>query len=169
MLTITISERRALRARAHELNPVVMIGQHGLTATVMREIERALDAHELIKVRVFNDGREAREALLHAICEELNCAPVQHIGKLLVLWRPKPEEEAPPVRRAAKKSTAKKRPFSGASKRLTDRYGQAIGMPMSAGQARNLHGEGRTSTKKPVVRKTASKTTAPRSRRRNKG
>jgi putative YhbY family RNA-binding protein len=93
MLTITPARRRSLRADAHSLHPVVLIGQHGATAAVMHEIDVALLAHELIKVRVFEDDRAEREALLGRICEELACAPVQHIGKLLVLWRPNPEKQ----------------------------------------------------------------------------
>ena len=88
-------ERRALRAKAHHLHPVVTVGQHGLTAAVLREIDVNLRAHELIKVRVFSDGRDQRESMLARICAELDAAPVQHIGKLFVLWRPAPEETAP--------------------------------------------------------------------------
>ncbi|TFW28667.1 ribosome assembly RNA-binding protein YhbY [Massilia horti] len=89
MLTLTPAERSALRAEAHGLNPVVMIGEAGLTPAVMKEISSSLDAHGLIKVRVFGDEREERVAIYEQICQELDCAPVQHIGKLLVLYRPK--------------------------------------------------------------------------------
>ena len=89
MLKLTPAERSALRAEAHGLNPVVMIGEAGLTESVMKEIATSLDAHGLIKVRVFGDDREARVAMYEQICEELDAAPVQHIGKLLVLYRPK--------------------------------------------------------------------------------
>ena len=92
MLDITSEERRALRARAHALNPVVAISQNGLTEAVLREIAHSLDSHELIKIRVFNDNREERENFLKTICEQLDAAPIQHIGKLLVIWRPAPEE-----------------------------------------------------------------------------
>jgi putative YhbY family RNA-binding protein len=81
-------ERKALKARAHHLNPVVMIGESGLTEAVLAEIERALSTHELIKVRVFGDDREARAAIMQRACEALGAAPVQSIGKLLVIWRP---------------------------------------------------------------------------------
>jgi putative YhbY family RNA-binding protein len=91
MLTLTPAERSALRAEAHGLNPVVMIGEAGLTPAVMKEISSSLDAHGLIKVRVFGDEREERVAIYEQICEELGAAPVQHIGKLLVLYRPKKE------------------------------------------------------------------------------
>jgi len=91
MLKLTPAERSALRAEAHGLNPVVMIGESGLTESVMKEIASSLDAHGLIKVRVFGDDREARIAMYEQICTELDAAPVQHIGKLLVLYRPKKE------------------------------------------------------------------------------
>jgi len=86
--------RRTLRARAHHLHPVVSIGHHGLTPAVLHEADVALEAHELIKVRVFTDDRGERDALLARVCEALHCAPVQQIGKLLVLWRPRPREAA---------------------------------------------------------------------------
>ena len=91
MLKLTPAERSALRAEAHGLNPVVMIGEAGLTESVMKEIAASLDAHGLIKVRVFGDDREARVAMYEQISTELDAAPVQHIGKLLVLYRPKKE------------------------------------------------------------------------------
>lgn len=93
MITLTPAERSALRAEAHGLNPVVMVGEAGLTPAVMKEISSSLDAHGLIKVRVFGDDREARIAIYEQICEELEAAPVQHIGKLLVLYRPKKDTE----------------------------------------------------------------------------
>jgi putative YhbY family RNA-binding protein len=95
------SFRRELRARAHALHPVVSIGQHGLTPAVLHEIDVALLAHELVKVRVFSDDRSARAALLDQVCQALDCAAVQQIGKLLVLWRARPQsaDEPKPVKR----------------------------------------------------------------------
>jgi|EP01034_Spumella_vulgaris_P005911 putative YhbY family RNA-binding protein len=93
MIKLTPVERAALRAEAHGLKPVVMIGEAGLTPAVIKEIELGLDAHGLIKVRVFGDDREARAGMYDTICEQLEAAPVQHIGKLLVLYRPKKEVE----------------------------------------------------------------------------
>ncbi|UGQ48090.1 ribosome assembly RNA-binding protein YhbY [Massilia endophytica] len=93
MLNLTPAERSVLRAEAHGLKPIVMIGEAGLTPAVMKEIELGLDSHGLIKVRVFGDDREARIEMYETICAELDAAPVQHIGKLLVLYRPKKEAE----------------------------------------------------------------------------
>ncbi len=83
------SAKRALRAAAHHLDPVVMIGDKGLTSAVLHEIDIALTAHALIKVRVASDDREQRVAFMGEICEKLACESVQHLGKLLVLWRNK--------------------------------------------------------------------------------
>jgi putative YhbY family RNA-binding protein len=91
MLKLTPVERSALRAEAHALKPVVIIGEAGLTPAVLKEVDLSLDSHGLIKVRVFGDDREARVAIYDSICTELDAAPVQHIGKLLVIYRPKKE------------------------------------------------------------------------------
>lgn len=96
MLKLTPAERSSLRAQAHTLSPVVLIGESGLTPSVMKEIDASLNAHGLIKVRVFGDDRIARIAAYETICEQLAAAPIQHIGKLLVLYRPKPEEAKEP-------------------------------------------------------------------------
>jgi putative YhbY family RNA-binding protein len=92
MLKLTPAERSALRSDAHALNPVVMIGEAGMTPGVLKEIDANLNAHGLIKVRVFGDDRDARVQMYETICEQLDAAPIQHIGKLLVLYRPQKEE-----------------------------------------------------------------------------
>ena len=92
-IQLTPAQRKAHRSEAHHLDPVVMVGGDGLTAAVKKEADAALNAHGLIKIRVFNDDRAAREAMFVALADELNAAPIQHIGKLLVLWRPMPERE----------------------------------------------------------------------------
>ena len=92
-LELSPAERKAHRADAHHLEPVVMIGNDGLTPAVVKEVDAALGAHGLIKVRVFSDDRAAREAVLATLTAQLGAAPVQHIGKLLVLWRPLPPKE----------------------------------------------------------------------------
>ncbi|HWS75398.1 MAG TPA: YhbY family RNA-binding protein [Quisquiliibacterium sp.] len=89
---LTPADRKELRARAHHLKPVVMIGEAGLTDAVLAEARRAIEVHELIKIRVLGDDREVRNALMQQVCESLSCAPVQMIGKLLVVYRPRPED-----------------------------------------------------------------------------
>ena len=85
------AERKALKARAHALDPIIHLGGKGLTEAVIAEIARALAAHELIKVRAGSMEREAREAALAEICARLDAQAVQHIGKVLVVYRMKPE------------------------------------------------------------------------------
>jgi len=101
-LELTPQLRSALRSRAHALKPVVLIGEQGLNAANMAEIDSALKAHELIKVRVFGDDAAQRSTILQTICQTLAAAPVQTIGKLLVIYRPRPkpaaQEQAAPRR-----------------------------------------------------------------------
>jgi len=92
-IQLTPAQRKEHRAEAHHLDPVVMVGGDGLTANVKNEVDSALNAHGLIKVRVFSDDRTARELMFQTLAADLNAAPIQHIGKLLVLWRPKAEKE----------------------------------------------------------------------------
>ena len=92
-MQLTPAQRKEYRSEAHHLDPVVMVGGDGLTAAVKKEADAALNAHGLIKVRVFADDRAVREAMFQTLADELNAAPIQHIGKLLVLWRPLPERE----------------------------------------------------------------------------
>ncbi len=106
MLTLTPTQRRALKASSHALKPVVMIGEAGLSASVTKEIGVALTSHELIKIKVMNNDRELREAMMQEMCTALNAAPVQHIGKTLTIYRPNADkanvaQKAIPNKRAA--------------------------------------------------------------------
>ena len=92
-IQLTPAQRKDQRAEAHHLNAVVMIGAGGLTDAVKKETDAALNAHGLIKVRVQSDDRAGREAIFQTLADELHAAPIQHIGKLLVLWRPLPDKE----------------------------------------------------------------------------
>jgi putative YhbY family RNA-binding protein len=92
LLELPSAERRTLRARAHSLKPVVMISKAGLTASVVLEIEKSLASHELIKIRASSAEHATRVLWLNEICATLHAAPVQHIGKILVVYRPLPEE-----------------------------------------------------------------------------
>src|SRR5690606_23930775 len=90
ILELTSRERSDLRSAAHPLRPVVLIGDNGLTDAVLKEIDRALASHGLIKVRAGGSARDEREAMLASICDTLSCAPVQPLGKLFILFRPLP-------------------------------------------------------------------------------
>jgi len=104
ILNLTSQERSALRAAAHPLRPIVWIGDKGLTDAVLKEIDATLTAHGLIKVRVAGHEREARETMLEAICAQLACAAVHHLGKTLILHRPVPDK-ADTVTRAPRKAS----------------------------------------------------------------
>lgn len=91
-IVLTPAQRKQHRSAAHHLDPVVMIGADGLTDAVLREADAALKAHGLIKLRVFSDDRDARAAMLDTLADRLDAAAIQHIGKLLVLWRPLPPQ-----------------------------------------------------------------------------
>jgi RNA-binding protein len=92
-IELRTAQRKEIRAQAHHLEPVVRIGGEGLTQAVIKETDAALKAHGLIKVRIFSDERSTREEMFAKLCDELNAAPIQHIGKLLILWRPVPPKE----------------------------------------------------------------------------
>jgi RNA-binding protein len=92
-IELSIQDRKAHRAEAHHLDPVVMVGNEGLTPAVKKEIDAAFNAHGLIKIRVLGDDRLEREKIFDAVADDLDAAQIQHIGKLLVLWRPKPKKD----------------------------------------------------------------------------
>lgn len=106
---------RELRARAHSLKPVVWISGNGITETVLREIDRSLRSHELIKIHAAVDGRSEREALMEQICGGVGASPVQIIGKMLVVFRPNAEESQPAP--AVRKSAPAKRTLKSGSAR----------------------------------------------------
>lgn len=90
-VSLTSRERAHLKGRAHALEPVVLVGHAGVTDSIVAEINRALLAHELIKVRVDAPDRAARAALCETICARTDAAEVQRVGKILALWRPRPD------------------------------------------------------------------------------
>ncbi|MFP5404084.1 MAG: ribosome assembly RNA-binding protein YhbY [Gammaproteobacteria bacterium] len=87
MKSLTPAQRQHLKGMAHGLQPVVMIGNQGLTAAVLKEVERALAAHELIKIKAASDEAGTRRAWMEEICAATGAAPVQQIGKVLVVYR----------------------------------------------------------------------------------
>ncbi len=139
MNELSPARRRELKALAHHLDPVVTISDNGLSEAVLKEIETALRAHELIKVRVVGDDRNLRQQHLAAICEQTGASAVQSIGKLLVVWRERPvDADAKPKRSRARKPV-----------KLTKRAAQTVaeggGLPKSL--------------KRPAARKPAPPTT----------
>jgi RNA-binding protein len=88
---LTARERAHLKARAHALEPVVQTGSSGVTDRLVAEVDRALAAHELIKVKVGADDRQERVALGDEICARTGATAVHRVGKVLILWRPREE------------------------------------------------------------------------------
>jgi RNA-binding protein len=107
MSPLTPKRRSELRSQAHSLNPLVLIGDKGLTDEVMAEIDRTLKAHELIKVRANTDDRKARDQWLQDICARLEAHAVQQIGKVFVLYREDPEAKQKPKAPPRKAAPAK--------------------------------------------------------------
>lgn len=91
LMKLTPAQRQYLKGLAHSLSPVVIIGEKGLTEPVKAEIDRALKAHELIKIKAGSDQKEQRGKWMEEICGDLAAAPVQQIGKVLVVYRPAEE------------------------------------------------------------------------------
>ena len=83
------TEKKILKAKAHPLNPVVIIGQAGLTAAVINEINLALDCHELIKVKIRAE-KDDRKLIREQICADTSAEPIQSIGQIVVLYRKNP-------------------------------------------------------------------------------
>ncbi len=87
MPILTNPQKRHLKALAHHRKPVVIIGDNGITPAVIHEILLALDHHELIKIRVNAEDRQAREAMIAEICAATDAALVQRIGHIATLFR----------------------------------------------------------------------------------
>ncbi len=105
MTELKTARRRELRSAAHHLHPVVSISYNGLSESVLKEVDLSLKAHELIKVKLHGVERDDRDALIQQICSTLDCASVQQIGNILVLWREKPAEIVPPTKPAMRPAT----------------------------------------------------------------
>ena len=134
MIELTPAQRRAFRAQAHHLHPVVSVSSNGLTPSVLKEIDHALQAHELIKIRVYGEDRSHRDSIMETVCTELQAAAVQHIGKTLIVWREKRAEEvsAGSVTERPKKAVSKAK----SAKTLSARRGLA---PVTANAPRKTH------------------------------
>ncbi len=153
MNALTPAQRRELRAKAHHLHPVVIVGHHGLTPAVLHEIDVNLLAHELIKIRVFCEDRAQREVMLERVCAALDAASVQHIGKLLVLWRPAPAPEPAPTKQTRDGGRERRRQSGTGDKAKT--------MAKSTPQARRPRSPLARTTRKTTARAPSSKTRQP--------
>ena len=160
-LTITPAQRKSLKADAHDLSPVVMIGGDGLTPAVIKEAKLAIGHHGLIKIRVFGDDREARIAIYEELCDKLNAAPVQHIGKLLVLWKPKDivDEAYTNLSRSSKQT--KKSLQAPRTKRQPNRAPTKSGIRTSTSERSDRRS---ASNKSPFERAAAVKSATPKKR-----
>ncbi len=156
-LTITPTQRKTLKGDAHDLNPVVMIGSDGLTPAVIKEAKLAISHHGLIKIRVFGDDREARIAIYEELCDKLDAAPVQHIGKLLVVWRPKDEIEAEFTKLGRSSKQTKKNLQAPRTKRQPNRESAKSGIRTSTSERADRRS---AATKSPFARAAAVKTTS---------
>jgi len=150
-IALSSQVRSALRAAAHSLRPVVMIGDQGLTPAVLKEIDVALAAHELIKIRINGQERTDRNIMQQTICEQLECAPIHHLGKTLIVYRAgkkaayatqtgvietpakrKASEPHTPKKMAALGKTVKKRPRLNAGAKAADSKGSSVLKAFSA-------------------------------------
>jgi RNA-binding protein len=160
-LTITPAQRKSLKADAHDLSPVVMIGGDGLTPAVIKEAKLAISHHGLIKVRVFGDDRETRIAIYEELCDKLDAAPVQHIGKLLVLWKPKDVVDAAFANLDRSKKQTKKSLQAPRTKRQPNRASAKSGVRTSDSDRSERRS---ASNKAPFARAAAVKSATPKKR-----
>ncbi len=91
-VALTPRQRADLKARAHALEPAVFVGKAGVQDAVVQEVDRALTSHELIKLKIGDSDRAAREAIAEILAERTDAAIVQRVGKIVVLWRPRPRD-----------------------------------------------------------------------------
>lgn len=160
-LTITPAQRKSLKADAHGLSPVVMIGGDGLTPAVIKEAKSAISHHGLIKVRVFGDDRDARIAIYEELCDKLGAAPVQHIGKLLVVWKPIDIVDAALVNLSRSSKQTKKTLQAPRTKRQPNRVVAKAGIRTSTSERSDRRS---AASKSPFERVAAAKGAAPKKR-----
>ena len=159
-LSITPQQRKSLKADAHDLSPVVMVGGDGLTPAVIKEAKLAINHHGLIKIRVFGDDREARVAIYEELCDKLDAAPVQHIGKLLVLWKPKDVVDEAYANLGRSSKQTKKSLQAPRTKRQPNRAPAKSGVRTSTSE----RSDRRSSSKSPFERAAAVKSATPKKR-----
>jgi putative YhbY family RNA-binding protein len=166
-ITLNPVQRSALKGLAHNLDVTVHIGQGGASAAVLKEVDVALTAHGLIKVRVLAAERAEREDMFEQIADKLFCAPVQHIGKILILWRPRPQDsiQTQPSPSAAPVSMAR----SGVGRAFSPRSGDSRSGELRTGAPRHAAGESKrygvgtrsSSTRSPSIRTSSTSRSRP--------
>ncbi|MEO5819276.1 MAG: YhbY family RNA-binding protein [Vicinamibacteraceae bacterium] len=134
--TLTNKERAHLKARAHALDPFVQTGNAGITDAVVKEVDRALTAHELLKVRIGTDDREKRVALGDDLCARTHAAAVHRVGKVLILWRARPLEDGDAAAPTPKRSTAAPKRAAGTPKGETETPKRATATAKRGGRPR---------------------------------
>ena len=95
MMKLTNNQKKHLRTLAHDLRPIVMVGQQGLSNAVLAELESTMTKHELLKIKVRADDREEKKKIVNKILEFSQAALVQVIGGVLIIYRP--FEESPSI------------------------------------------------------------------------
>ncbi len=91
-MSLTSKQRKALKSKAHHLNPVIRVGQNGISEGVIQETDNALSTHELIKVQIQHSDREERLKGGALLAEKTGAELVHHIGKVFILYRAKEEQ-----------------------------------------------------------------------------
>ena len=91
-MALSKNQAKFLRAKCHDLQAVILLGQKGLTEEVLNELEIALTHHELVKIKLSVDDREARKQMIAEICDKSQSLEVQSIGKTLTVYRVNPDQ-----------------------------------------------------------------------------
>lgn len=86
-MNLTEQQKKFLRGRGHQLKPTIMVGEAGLSESVLAEYESTLNHHELIKVRVRVGDREARDEIIRKLCDDSSAQLVQRVGNVALLFR----------------------------------------------------------------------------------
>lgn len=92
-MKLSEAQKKHLRGLGHNLKPVIMVGDSGLSESLLAEFESTLTHHELIKVRVRVGDRKARDSIIDELCETASATLVQRIGNIALLYRENPEKK----------------------------------------------------------------------------
>lgn len=154
MSVLSPAQQRELRARAHHLKPVVTVAGNGLSEAVLAEIDRSLQAHELLKIKLQGVEREQQPALLEELCTRLDAAAVQHIGNILVVWRKRKIEEST---EAADQPRVQPKPAPRASTAKSAAAFAAAARRAALAQASSARNPGRSTAGRSVIGRPAAR------------